>query len=84
MTLPEMKISDARSHLADIVRAADLRDEPTVITQNGRPAAVVIGIDEYRQFAEARDAQLIARIRERAATSEYVDHDEVLREAGIQ
>jgi len=79
-----MKITDARSHLADIVRAADLRDEPTVITQNGRPAAVVIGIDEYREFAAARDAQIIARIRDRAANAEYIEHAEALREAGIQ
>jgi len=84
MSMPEMKITDARSHLGDIVRAADLRDEPTVITQNGRPAAVVIGIGEYREFAAARDGQIAARIRERAAIAEYVDHAEVLREAGIQ
>lgn len=83
MTTPEMKITDARSHLADIVRDASMLDEPTVITQNGRPAAVVIGFDEWKELAAVRDAQIVARIRERAKTAEFVSHEDVLREANV-
>jgi prevent-host-death family protein len=83
MGTPEMKITDARSHLADIVRDASMRDEPTVITQNGRPAAVVIGFDEWKELAALRDARIVARIRARAASAEFVSHEDVLREAEI-
>ncbi len=78
-----MKITDARSHLADIVRDASMRDEPTVITQNGRPAAVVIGFEEWKELAALRDARIVARIRKRAASAEFVSHEDVLREAEI-
>jgi prevent-host-death family protein len=64
MSVPQVKISDARTRLADIVRDAE-RDEPTVITQNGHPAAVVIGFEEWRQLAAARDAQIWAEIQSR-------------------
>lgn len=75
----EMKISDARSHLAQVVREADLRDRETIITQNGRPAAVVIGFEEWRALAAARDAATWDRIRARQARTTWLDHDEVMR-----
>lgn len=81
MSLPEVKITDARSHLADIVRDASMRDEPTVITQNGRPAAVVVGFEDWKELVAERDARITARIRARAA--EFVSHEEVVREAGL-
>jgi len=83
MTIPGVKITDARSRLADIVRDASMLNEPTVITQNGRPAAVVIGFDEWKELAAIRDARIVARIRERAHTAEFVSHEDVLREADI-
>jgi prevent-host-death family protein len=76
-----MKITEARSHLADIVRDANMHDEPTVITQNGKPAAVVIGFEEWKELTAERDARITARVRSRMA--EYVSHEDVLREAGL-
>ncbi len=83
MSAPEVKITDARSRLADIVRDASMLNEPTVITQNGRPAAVVIGFEEWKELAALRDARIVARIRERASAAEFVSHEDVVREADI-
>lgn len=79
MASTEMKISDARSHLAQVVREAGLRNEATIITQNGRPAAVVIGFEEWRELAAARDAAIWDRISARQAKTAWLDHDEVVR-----
>jgi prevent-host-death family protein len=76
----EMRISDARSHLAQVVREADMLGHPTIITQNGRPAAVVIGFDEWRELVAARDAKIWDRIQRRQATATWLDHDVVVRE----
>lgn len=76
----EMKITDARSHLAQVVREAELTGQETIITQNGRPAAVVVGFEEWRELAAARDARIWDRITARQEQAAWLDHDEVVRD----
>lgn len=44
-----MGIEEARRALGDIVDRARLLAESTVITRQGKPAAVVVSIDWYQQ-----------------------------------
>jgi prevent-host-death family protein len=77
--LPEVKISDARAHLGDLVRAAALQDETTIITQNGKPQAVLVSYDEYRQYLQQRDERLWNRLAPRLE-EQTTSHADVLRE----
>lgn len=43
--MDEMNIEQARAKLGDIVDRAHLANEPTTITRNGRPRAVVVGTE---------------------------------------
>lgn len=52
-----MGIEEARRALGDIVDRARLRYEPTVITRNGKPAAIVTNV-EWHEKAK----QLIAHV----------------------
>jgi prevent-host-death family protein len=51
-TLP---ISEARTHLPDLVEAARRTMERVVITKNGKPEAVLMGHDEYESWVETLD-----------------------------
>ena len=48
-TLP---LSEARAKLSTVVREANEIFERTIITQNGKPAAVVIGYAEFESWQE--------------------------------
>lgn len=45
-------IREARQHFADIVRRANERLQRFVITNRGRPEAVVIGVGDYEEMME--------------------------------
>ena len=40
-------MAGAKSHLSAIAASAELTRERTIITKNGRPAAIIIGIDDF-------------------------------------
>ena len=64
-TLP---LSEARAKLSTVVREANEIYQRTVITQNGKPAAVVIGYDEFESWLETLeilgDPELMADLRQ--------------------
>jgi prevent-host-death family protein len=45
----DMGIEEARRALGDIIDRARLLDEPTTITRQGKPAAVIVPIEWYQQ-----------------------------------
>ena len=46
-TLP---ISEAKARFAELVAAAEDREEEIVVTRNGRPAAILLSVDEYERL----------------------------------
>ena len=64
-------LADAKSHLSAIVASAELTHERTIITKNGRPAAIIIGIDDFEGMEMTmeilRDPLAMAEIREAEA-----------------
>lgn len=64
-TLP---LADARARLSEIVSDAETTHERFEITRNGRPAAVLLGADDYEAMRETiavlSDSELVASVRE--------------------
>lgn len=63
-TLP---LSEAKSQLSGLVEQVRALDEQVVITRNGRPAAVLVSVEEFERWKEtievSADAALMKEIR---------------------
>jgi prevent-host-death family protein len=55
--MKQLKLRDAKAKLSEVVEDA-LRGEPTTITRNGRPAAVVVPVAAFRQVGSSSDPTL--------------------------
>lgn len=51
-TLP---ISEVKARLPELVTGVQEREEEIVVTRNGRPAAVLVNIEEYERLKETID-----------------------------
>jgi prevent-host-death family protein len=47
--MDQVSIEGARRTLGDVVDKARFTGEPTVITRQGKPAAVIVGVDWFEQ-----------------------------------
>jgi len=77
-------LSDAKVHLSDYVKAAEDSHERTTITKNGKPAAVLVGCDDFDSILATvellSDPQALASIEESKISSRhgfYYTQDEV-------
>jgi antitoxin YefM len=63
-TLP---ISEVKARLPELVLGVQQREEEIVVTRNGRPAAVLVSIEEYERLKETVDVlgdpELMRQIR---------------------
>jgi len=63
-TLP---ISEVKARLPELVLAVQEREEEVIVTRNGRPAAVLVNVDEYERLKETVDVlgdpELMRQIR---------------------
>ena len=50
MVMTTTSLSDAKAHLSDYVTAAVDTHERTTITKNGKPAAVLLGSDDFESI----------------------------------
>lgn len=51
-TLP---LSEVKTRLPELVAGVQEREEEVVVTKNGRPAAVLVNVDEYTRLRETLD-----------------------------
>jgi len=51
-TLP---LSEVKTRLPELVAGVQEREEEVVVTKNGRPAAILINVDEYTRLKETLD-----------------------------
>jgi len=82
-TVPEIiPISDLRQDAAAVVKRARSKRQPIVITQRGRAAAVMVGVEEYERAEHEREILLLlARGEQEIAAGVGSDLDAVLAEA---
>ncbi|MBI3070582.1 MAG: type II toxin-antitoxin system Phd/YefM family antitoxin [Deltaproteobacteria bacterium] len=67
-TLP---LSEVKTRLPELVKGVDEREEEVVVTKNGRPAAIIVNIQEYERLKETleilSDPDLMKQIRKSEA-----------------
>ncbi|MDI6735158.1 MAG: type II toxin-antitoxin system Phd/YefM family antitoxin [bacterium] len=52
MAIETLPVSEARNRLPQMIKDVDRFQERFIITQNGRPKAVMIGLEEYEEWIE--------------------------------
>lgn len=50
-----LSLSEVKTRLPELVAGVQEREEEVVVTKNGRPAAVLINVDEYTRLKETVD-----------------------------
>ena len=82
--MPTVTLSDAKTNLARLLAEVDRLGERVIITRSGRPAGVLISVDEYEGLMETlevlADPELAAAVRrglEEAERHETVGHEEL-------
>jgi prevent-host-death family protein len=75
-------ISDLRQDAATVLNRARHTNQPVVITQRGRAAAVMVSIDEFERTQNEREILLLlAKGEKEIAAGKGFDLDSVLAEA---
>ena len=75
-------VSDLRQDAAKILKQLRNNKEPLIITQRGRAAAVMIGVDAYEKSEREKELlRLLARGEREIEIGEGYDLDDVLAEA---
>ncbi len=68
MATQTLPVTEARTRLAELVNGAHNRFDRTVITSNGRPAAVIMSYEEYEAWEETlevlSDSEAMRAIRQ--------------------
>ena len=67
-TAEQMPLRDVKNHLSEVVDNVEREHERVVITKHGRPAAVVVSVDDLESLEQTLDIlsrpALIKQIRE--------------------
>ncbi len=75
-------VSDLRQNAANILKQLKDNPDPMVITQRGRPAAVLIGVKAYERSEQDKELlRLLAKGDKEVENGEGYDLDIVLAEA---
>ena len=66
-------LADAKARFSELVASAEATHERTTITKNGRPAAVIIAVEDLESLEETlavmSDRELLSATRDRAGES---------------
>jgi prevent-host-death family protein len=75
-------ISDLRQNASEVVKSVSASREPVFITQRGRAAAVLVGMEAYKNSQYEMDIlHLLARGEKEIAAGAGYELDDVLKEA---
>lgn len=68
---PQMPLKDVKNHLSEVVDQVEREHDRVVITKHGRPAAVLVSVEDLESLEETLDVlgrpKLIAQIRDSLA-----------------
>ena len=86
-TLP---LAEIKAHLSEIIDQVEQQHERVILTRNGRPAAVILSLDELEGMEETMDIlsdpdalRQIKESEEAYARGEYFTLEEVRAEYGL-
>lgn len=90
MSTASEPLGKARAHLGEVVDRARHGGQPTVLTDHGKPAAVVISHGAYERFRQLQDEEDLRRVRASIASDEagaprhvFTSTEDMMRAAGI-
>jgi prevent-host-death family protein len=79
-----LPVSDLRQDAAKVLKKLRETNEPIIITQRGRAAAVIIGVEAYEKSEHDKELlRLLAKGDQEIEKSEGYDLDTVLAEADL-
>ena len=79
-----LPVSDLRQDAANILKKLRENNEPIIITQRGRAAAVIIGVEAYEKSEHDKEIlRLLAKGEMEIEIGEGYDLDTVLAEADL-
>jgi prevent-host-death family protein len=79
---PIIPISDLRQDAAAVLKSIKNSDQPTVITQRGRAAAIMLSVESYEQSLHDRELlMLLAKGEKEIETGEGYNLDSILADA---
>ncbi|OGQ90924.1 MAG: prevent-host-death family protein [Deltaproteobacteria bacterium RIFOXYC2_FULL_48_10] len=77
-------VSDLRQDAANLLKRLNKNNEPLIITQRGRAAAVLMGVEAYEEFEREKELlRILAEGEREVALGEGYDIDTVLAEADV-
>jgi len=85
---PLMTLRDVKNHLSEVVDQVEREHDRVVITKHGRPAAVLVSIEDLESLEETLDVmarpKLLSQIRDsltelQSAPAEVLTKDQALR-----
>jgi prevent-host-death family protein len=81
--LPEIiPVTDLRQDAAAVVKRVQASNQPLVITQRGRAAAVMLSVEAYERAAREREIlELLLKGEQDIAAGKFYSLDEVMAEA---
>ena len=75
-------VSDLRQDAAKLLKKLNKNNEPLIITQRGRAAAVLLGVEAYERFEHEKELlRMLAQGEREVALGKGCDLDTVLAEA---
>ena len=75
-------VSDLRQDAAKLLKKLNKNNDPLIITQRGRAAAVLLGVEAYEKFEHEKELlRLLAKGEREVALGEGHDLNTVLAEA---
>jgi antitoxin YefM len=64
-----LSLSEVKTRLPELVAGVQEREEEVIVTKNGRPAAILMNVNEYTRLKETLDVLSDARLMSQIAES---------------
>jgi prevent-host-death family protein len=79
-----ISLADAKAKLSQVVTDAEYKNERTVISKHNKPAAVIIGYEEYRKLETLEDMYESRLLEESLKKGKFVSYEDVAKRLNIE
>ena len=79
-----VSLADAKAKLSEVVNSAEYKHERIVIEKRNKPAAVIIGYEEYKKLETLEDMYESKLLEESLKKGDFVSLDEAAKRLSIE
>ena len=79
-----ISLSNAKAKLSQVVTDAEYKQERTVISKHNKPAAVIIGYEEYKKLETLEDLYESKMLEESIKRGKFVSYKDVAKRLKIE